>query len=155
MLLLDPELLLLELVPLSPDAEPLEVELPVLSLLPLEDPELEAVSDDEPVLPPVPDACASNSTLITLLVTWPDELEPDELEFEALVGVFAAVESAVVVVDALLLLLLAVSALSKARRALAAPEEPALEIDICCSWKQIAQGETVVSDCYNHLAFRA
>ena len=151
LLLLDPELLLLllpelllELELLSPllpelllepellsplDAELLDVELLESLLLPLDDPELDAVSDDE--LPPVPDACASNSTLMTPLLTWPEELEPEEPE--ALVVVFAAVESAEEIAVSVVEVLLAVSALSKAKRALAVAEELALETDICCS----------------------
>lgn len=147
-----PELLLL--LPLL-DAALLASELPALSLL-LDDPEVEAVSDNEPVLPSVPDACASNSTLITPLLTWPDVLEPDEFEFEAPVVVFAAVESAVAFVASdVEALPLAVSALSKAKRAVVVLEELAPEIDICCSWKHLHKLETVFADCLVHISLTA
>jgi len=73
---LDFELLLPEL------ASPLDVgALELLSVLLLAVPE-PAVSDDE--LVPVLDACASSSTLITSLLTRPDELDPVALELDEL-----------------------------------------------------------------------
>ena len=91
--LLDPELLLdfellllpepLELVSPLPDVELLLLsgllELELVSLLAVPAP---AVSDDD--LSPALDACASSSTLITALLTWPDEFDPAALELDEL-----------------------------------------------------------------------
>ena len=88
MVLFDPELLLdFELLLLSEPVElelasPLDVDaLVLLSVLLLAVPE-PVVSDDE--LSPVLDACAFSSTLITSLLTWPDELDPVALELDEL-----------------------------------------------------------------------
>lgn len=75
-LLLLSELLELELV------TPLDVDALELLLAPLLAVPAPAVSDDE--LSPALDACTSSSTLITALLTWPDEFAPVALELDEL-----------------------------------------------------------------------
>ena len=156
--LLDPELLLdfelsllpepLELVSLPPDAEllllsellelepvpPPDVDALELLLAPLLAVPAPAVSDDE--LSPALDACTSSSTLITALLTWPDEFAPVALKLDELAvlavefdWVLASADvCAVSVAD----VLLAVFVLSSVKRALAALDELAPVTDIYC-----------------------
>ena len=69
-------LLELELVA-PPDVDALELLAAPLLAVPAP-----AVSDDE--LSPALDACTSSSTLITALLTWPDEFDPAALELDEL-----------------------------------------------------------------------
>jgi hypothetical protein len=76
---LDFELLLLPELELASPLDADALELLSVPLLAVPEP---TVSDDE--LSPVLDACAPSSTLITALLTWPDELAPVALELDEL-----------------------------------------------------------------------
>lgn len=142
-MLLDPELLpdaellpLAELLELEP-ASPLDVDaLELLSAAPVPAVPEPAVPDEEPS--PVPDACAFSNTLIAALLIWPDEFVPVALELE-LAGLAAEFDGVLASADACVVsaadVVLAEFVLSSVRSALAALDELAPVIDICCSWK--------------------